>query len=178
MRWLGLILIVIGFLAGSLVSVLDADTIDWPRYLLCFAVGAGGVGAIHWVLRRESRDVGVIAANFAALEARLNSLVAKIEELERTKAQIDTYDLPDYIDRTFRDDFLGFADARGSIRHAAGATAYAGVMTPFATAERYLNRVWSAAADGYIDEAHAYITRTREQLALTLAELQSVQRHR
>ena len=33
----------------------------------------------------------------------------------------------------------------------------------FAAAERYLNRVWSASTDGYIDEAHTYLGRSREQ---------------
>ena len=38
-------------------------------------------------------------------------------------------------------------------------------MSRFAGGERYLNRVWSASADGYIDEVHAYLTKARDQLA-------------
>jgi hypothetical protein len=176
MRRLGLILIAAGFLAGSLVAVLDPEIIEWPIFLACLAVGVVGVAASRWAIRRESHDTGVISANFAALDARLGSLVKSIEELDRSKADINPYDLPALIDRTFRDDLLAFADARESIRHAAGAGAYAAVMTPFAAAERYLNRVWSAAADGYVDEAHDYIGRAREQLADALAQLERVQR--
>ena len=36
-------------------------------------------------------------------------------------------------------------------------------MSAFAAGERYLNRVWSASADGYVDEAREYIERAREQ---------------
>jgi hypothetical protein len=44
-------------------------------------------------------------------------------------------------------------------------TVYADVMTEFAAAERYINRTWSAAADGYIDEVNASITRANQHLA-------------
>ncbi len=32
-------------------------------------------------------------------------------------------------------------------------------MSDFAAGERYLNRVWSASADGYVEEAKSYIHR-------------------
>ena len=50
-----------------------------------------------------------------------------------------------------------------SIAIAFGLPLYASVMSHFAAGERYLNRVWSCSVDGYIDEAHAYISRAREQ---------------
>jgi hypothetical protein len=36
-------------------------------------------------------------------------------------------------------------------------------MNHFAAGERYLNRVWSASVDGYVDECRAYIGHAREQ---------------
>ena len=44
-----------------------------------------------------------------------------------------------------------------------GLQAYADVMSDFASAERYLNRAWSASTDGYIDEVMRSLDRSREQ---------------
>ena len=60
------------------------------------------------------------------------------------------------------------ATLRESIGHAYGLQSYADVMTHFATAERYLNRCWSASTDGYIDEVHTYLTRARDQFTQAL----------
>ena len=50
---------------------------------------------------------------------------------------------------------------------------YADVMTEFASAERLVNRTWSAAADGYVDEvatslqlAGRHLARAKELLAV------------
>ena len=55
------------------------------------------------------------------------------------------------------------ADARESMQHAFGIQAYADIMSAFAAGERYLNRVWSASADGYVDEVNAYLHKASEQ---------------
>ncbi len=67
------------------------------------------------------------------------------------------------IDELFLEDFAMFVDARESIAHRYGLSAYTDVMSCFAAGERYLNRVWSASADGYIDEVNAYLDRALEQ---------------
>ena len=48
-------------------------------------------------------------------------------------------------------------------------------MNPFAAGERYLNRVWSASTDGYIDEAHTYVDKAREQFELALEILRGLE---
>lgn len=40
---------------------------------------------------------------------------------------------------------------------------YADVMSAFAAGERYINRVWSASTDGYVDEVCAYLERATQQ---------------
>jgi len=40
---------------------------------------------------------------------------------------------------------------------------YADVMGAFAARERYINRVWSASTDGYIDEVRSYLDRATHQ---------------
>ena len=47
--------------------------------------------------------------------------------------------------------------------------------THFAAAERYLNRVWSASADGYIDEVNEYLQKAGDQFAESLATLRRFQ---
>ena len=44
-------------------------------------------------------------------------------------------------------------------------------MNYFATGERYLNRVWSASVDGYIDEVTDYISKCEKQFEGALQEL-------
>jgi hypothetical protein len=108
------------------------------------------------------------------LTTSLGDVVKSLSALDSVKESIDVYELPGRIDRDLREDISSFVDARQSIAHVCGTQAYADVMSPFAAGERYLNRVWSCAADGYIDEAHAYIGRSREQFAEALERLQAV----
>lgn len=44
-------------------------------------------------------------------------------------------------------------------------------MSGFATGERYINRVWSASADGYDQEAATYLARAAAQFADTQSQL-------
>jgi hypothetical protein len=173
MHALGLILIAVGFTAGSLVAVLDPEGIDWLVFVPCLVVGAAGVALVQIAMRRVATDVTRIAANFEALDSRLRTIVAQIRALDETKDSLDIYAVPDRIDEAFPADILAFVEARESILHAWGAEAYAEVMTHFAAAERYLNRVWSCSADGWIDEAHEYIGRAREQFEEALARFEA-----
>ena len=74
----------------------------------------------------------------------------------------------------FTDDLNTFIEARESIAHSHGLAAYAEVMNCFAAGERYLNRVWSASADGYVDEINDYLDRAREQFAAGLDRVLSL----
>ena len=47
-------------------------------------------------------------------------------------------------------------------------------MNRFAAGERYLNRVWSASTDGYIEEAHRYIEKAARQFEETLVAFNAV----
>ena len=61
------------------------------------------------------------------------------------------------IDELFPGDLNKFVEARETIPHVYRLQAYADVMSHFAAGERYLNRVWSASADGYVDEVRTYL---------------------
>jgi len=45
-----------------------------------------------------------------------------------------------------------------------GLQSYADLMSAFACGERYVNRAWSASADGYIDEVRASLDTALAQL--------------
>ena len=47
--------------------------------------------------------------------------------------------------------------------HVFGIQNYADVMSNFAAGERYINRVWSASTDGYVDEVREYLERAHRQ---------------
>lgn len=178
MQAIGLILIVIGFLAGSLVAVLDVDVIDWALFVPCLVTGVVGVILVQIAIRRRATDAGRLASNAEALTRSLEQIVAGLSALDSEKESLDPYDLPERIDATFRDDINAFVDARESIGHIWGLRAYGDIMSHFAAAERYLNRVWSAAADGYIDEATTYIGRSHEQFSEALRKLSALNAER
>jgi len=163
MKNLGYLLITLGFLGGSFLAVERAEGVAVAPFLGALAVGALGVALARTATHREARREDRVAANISAIETSLGSVVRKVEALDRDKDSIDVYELRHHIDREFPDDLDAFVQARESIAHSFGLEAYAAVMNPFAAGERYLNRVWSASTDGYIDEAHEYIGKAHEQ---------------
>lgn len=56
-----------------------------------------------------------------------------------------------------------------------GMAAYARVMGPFATTERYLNRAWSASVDGYPEETTTYLHRAVPPLEEARRELAALE---
>lgn len=172
MKLAGIALVTVGFLAGALVAVLDPDRIDPGAFIAAALVAASGVALLRVAAHRASRDTARIEANFRILDESLARAVGAVRELDETKDAVDVHDLPARIDRDVAEHLAAFAGARESIVHVWGSQAYADVMSPFAAGERYLNRVWAAAADGWIDEAHAYLGRSHEQLADALAQLE------
>jgi hypothetical protein len=49
------------------------------------------------------------------------------------------------------------------MQHIFGLQGYADIMSAFAAGERYINRVWSASTDGYVDEVLSYLDRATRQ---------------
>ena len=173
MRHLGLVLITVGFVGGSLVAVLDRTSIDWTYFVVFLAISVIGVVVVQVAMRREKMDVTRTQANFEVLHQSLGAIVDNLSSLDVDKESLDVYDLPRRLDHTFRADILAFADARESIAHSCGVQAYADVMSHFAAGERYLNRVWSCAADGYVDEAHEFVTHSHDQFTAALEKLRA-----
>ena len=72
-----------------------------------------------------------------------------------------------FIDDHLAETFGDFAEARNSLVQKFGLQPYAEIMTQFASAERFVNRSWSAAADGYMNEVRECIERAAAHLAET-----------
>ena len=68
------------------------------------------------------------------------------------------------IDAELMEDIDTFVEARESMIPKLGMQRYADIMSPFANAERLLNRAWSASADGYVDEVRNCIAGARVEL--------------
>ncbi|MEE8191884.1 MAG: hypothetical protein V3T74_04010 [Gemmatimonadales bacterium] len=165
MKNLGYLLIVAGFLAGALVSVLDEELVGWTLYAVALAVGVTGIVIVRTVTHRQAREGGRLARGMEDIDASLDRIVANIRQLNAQKADLHPYDVRTRIDELFPDDINTFVEARASIGHVHGLQAYAEVMNYFSAGERYLNRVWSASADGYVDEIDEYLGRSQVQFA-------------
>ena len=171
---IGLGLIIVGSIVAALGSVLDKAAIDFAVFTPGFILSVIGVVMVQVGQRQDAKDETKIASNMAAVETSLASIAANVAGLDDKKDDMDVYDIPQAIDETFLDDIATFVDARESIAHAYGTQQYADIMSHFAAAERYLNRVWSTAADGYIDEAHAFLGHSRAQFQEALDKLSAL----
>jgi len=167
MKTLGYFLITAGFLAGAFFAVRDPEAVAIEPYLVALLAGAAGVAAVRITSHRASRHEDRLAENLDTLTTSLARLVENAERFEEEKGSIDVYELRHHVEKTFFDDLQAFADARETIAHRYGLQPYADVISHFASGERHLNRVWSASTDGYVDEAHAYVTKGLEQLRET-----------
>ena len=168
MKNAGLALITLAFIGGAYVSVLDAREVDWLYFGIAFVAGAAGVAMARAATRKAATTEAVLIDNMQAVESGLADLVRIVGGLCDEKHAIETYDMGGEIDARVMDALNRFVEAREAISHVYGLQAYADVMSHFAGGERYLNRVWSASADGYVDEVNAYLDRSLEQF--TLAE--------
>ncbi len=174
MRVIGYLLIVAGFLGGALTTVLDEELVRWPEFVVAFAVGAVGIALVRVTARREARTTEKLSTNMQVVESSLERIVEGFGRLQSELPTMDPYDVRFWLDTAFADDLARFVDARETIAHVHGLQAYADVMNAFAAGERYLNRVWSASADGYIDEVQAYVYKASEQFDGALAQVRGL----
>ena len=175
MKIVGYLLLTGGFLAGSFYAVELRSGVPVAPFLVGLALGVLGVALLRTARRKEATSEETIRQNLETLDRSLVSVVDKARALEAGKDETDVYELRHVIDREFPDDLDAFVQARYSLVHSFGLQQFADVMNPFAAGERYLNRVWSASTDGYIDEAHAYIDKAREQFELALEILRGLE---
>jgi hypothetical protein len=170
MRALGQVLMWLGFLGGSFVSVSQLElnddkwaTIPWLWYGIAMGIGLVGIVLLRQTKRDDLADDAKTEAEYSVVKQSLAELSTAVETLCQ-KSQSIPSDVLRFIDDQCAEPLSDFADSRQAMVKRFGMTVYADVMTEFACAERYVNRTWSAAADGYIDEVNASIHRANQHL--------------
>lgn len=174
MKKVGYLMIVIGFIAGALLSVMDELEVQWGFFVCALIVGAIGVVLVQSGKRQHTKSEEKLTSNIQNIQASLSRIAENITQLNAAKGSVDTYDMRGRIDELFDDDLAIFVQARESISHLYGLQAYADIMSYFASGERYLNRIWSASADGYIDEVNIYLDKAQQQFADALVKVRQL----
>ena len=167
-------LVVLSFLVAAFLASLDPLLVNWTYFVPVIALGFVGV-YLHLSTRKAAaQNSDLLTGNREILISSLAKIVGNLEKLNQGKTEIPTYDMRFEIDRLFRQDHRDFAEARESLKHLYGVQAYADVMSAFAAGERYINRVWSASTDGYIDEVNMYVGKSLNQFHEAKSELDRV----
>jgi len=162
MKNFGYFLVAAGFLGGAFATSLDVQKVDW--ILFAGTAGAAFIGLLIYKrqLSTLARSEEVLEVNRVELRESIANIVNDLGDVfegELTQGAV----LRDRIDLKIREDLRRFADARESMVHLFGLQTYADIMSHFAAGERYVNRVWSASADGYDSEANTYLRKAAGQ---------------
>jgi hypothetical protein len=162
MRILGHVLLWLGVLATSFVSVREATLIDWRWYGAAALVGLVGVVLLRVTAGASASETDKLNAGLEAMRVSLAAVRGQLSELAarpRDPVAYDVYGVKTVIDDQLAPHLATFADAREAMIPIFGIQGYADVMTHFAGGERLVNRAWSASADGYIDEVQVCVER-------------------
>ena len=173
---IGYILFIAGFLSAALVGVLDTTEINWLHFASAVSVGTLGVVLIRIAHHQKHRSTEAVEDNIQAVFDSLKRLVSNMRILIAEARNISPYDVRHRIDDLFTDDLEAFVQTRKSIAHVYSMQDYADVMSHFAAGERYLNRVWSASADGYIDEVNTYLDKAQTQFSSAFDKIQQLKK--
>ncbi|WP_311944463.1 hypothetical protein [Halomonas piscis] len=156
-------LVILAFLGGAYLTSLDENDVNWLFFIPLMIIGF--VSAFLYI--RESNRAAfhsdTLQNNREIMSTSLDNIVTRLDALEGRKDRVPTYDMRFEIDRLFRDDLMQFADARNSMKHLFGIQRFADIMSSFAAGERYINRIWSASTDGYVDEVLLYVSKANAQ---------------
>jgi hypothetical protein len=163
MKTIALLLVFGAFLAGAFITVLDPREINWSWLVPVLLIGVAGLWLSRKVHNEEAQAGHKLAGNMDLLGQSLDNILDRLELINSNKEELPTYEARFEIDRLFREELNNFADARESMVHVFGMQNYADVMSNFAAGERYINRVWSASTDGYVDEVNLYLGRALDQ---------------
>jgi membrane protein implicated in regulation of membrane protease activity len=173
MKGLGFSLLCAGFLAGAYATALDVQEVWWQLFAVAVLAAFAGLVILKRQARTESRSSTVLELNRSELLDSINNVVNDLRVVT-LEVSLKGEKLRDWIDDKLRNDLQRFADARESMVHLFGLQAYADIMSSFAAGERYINRVWSASADGYDVEAAKYLDKAAQQFAGTQEQLSAI----
>lgn len=156
MKNIGNLLLAGGFLAGAYATALDVQNVNWQLFVIAAFAALSGLVISKRQASAHARSDSVLEVNRGELRESIQNIVADLNELTNGES-LRGDALRNRIDIQLREDLRRFADARQSMVHLFGLQVYADIMSSFAAGERYINRVWSASADGYDEEAETYL---------------------
>lgn len=174
MKKLGYLLVFAGFIGTSLVSVVHTTDVDWLYFIVLLLLSVIGIVILRKSEKQETQTEEAVSSNMSEVTASLEAIVKHVKTIksevnmehpQATQSRIDDL-LPKELER--------FVESRKVIGHVHGLQNYANVMSAFATGERYINRVWSASTDGYIDEVVLYVEKSEEQFEIALSTLKAL----
>ncbi|MGI9232292.1 MAG: hypothetical protein ACR2RD_01560 [Woeseiaceae bacterium] len=162
MKQLGYFLLAAGFLGGTFATSLDVQEVDWTIFAVAALAAVVGLILVKREASAIARSETVLEVNRGELQSSIQNIVRDLDELNGAASKQGSQ-LREKIDLELRSDLRRFADARESMVHLFGLQTYADIMSSFAAGERYINRVWSSSADGYDEEAAAYLEKAAAQ---------------
>ena len=133
--------------------------VRWPIYAFALAVAIVGVVLLRVTAEQSETQGDKVQNNFDVVVGSIDRLVANVAAILKKLDKLKPEEIRDQIDETCAEDLRDFADARSSMIRKQDLTFYAEVMTQFASGERFVNRAWSAATDGYVHEAQKSLER-------------------
>ncbi len=163
MKNMAFLLVIVSFLVGAYLASLDERSMNWTYFVPVMLVGFIAAFLYKKASSAAAKQGDLLQNNKQVLIESLKNVLTNLEALDGRKDKVPTYEMRFEIDKLFREDLMNFAEARESMRHLFGIQHYADIMSSFAAGERYINRVWSASTDGYVDEVMLYVGRAFEQ---------------
>ncbi len=173
MKTTGYILIAIGFVVSSLFAATQLQG-NWIWFSLSLLVSVAGIFMVRSTETKAAMHEDTLNANLQTIRDSLKEIVARVETIKNNIDENNPQAVHLEIDKQLPRHLTAFVEARKSIGHMFGLQVYADMMSFYATGERYLNRVWSASTDGYIDEVTDYIARSQHQFEEALAVVESL----
>jgi hypothetical protein len=164
MKGIGFFLLAAGFLLGAYATALDVENVNWPVFVVASVGAVLGLVLIKRAAAAHAQSDEVLELNRSELRESIENVVRDLGEIVADKESRGVA-LRNAIDHRLRNDLRRFAEARESMVHLFGLQTYADIMSSFAAGERYINRVWSASADGYDEEAATYLEKAATQFA-------------
>jgi hypothetical protein len=173
MKKIGYLFITIGFLSGALIAVTDKELVNWMYFIPALAIGIAGIVMVRIHDRRHHFSEDKLTGHLADIETSMSSIVKNINSL-CDEESVDVYHVHNKIDDLFTEDMIAFVDAREAIAQVYGLQHYADMMSYFASAERAINRAWSASTDGYLNEVNSSLQKAKEHFSVVLEKINTL----
>jgi hypothetical protein len=160
------------------VGVQEFSLQRWPGKWVFLAAGLGLLaGAV--ILRRTRRQALPVGSAKEQTELPDAALLGVKQMLDSVRpipgnSQEHMRAIRDRLDEAQRTHLQAFLDARNLLISRLGLAGFAGLMDSYAACERQIFRAWSAAADGYYEEAVACLEMAAELLEETRRKLQQL----